>query len=383
MADAVTTVVQIAPEIGPGYGVAAVAYHLEQQLQARGVDTVRFTLEDAGGGWLPAPGPGLTGKAALAARVVWFSTVGSVLARRLLREHPDAVALCHNDALAGDVYVNHGIVLAAMQARGRPLLRMLRNPLHVFTWARDSMRFSGTTHRVVVNLTQDEDLLLRRTYRRLRPRTAVIGNGVDTARLRPPTDSERSAARAAYGFAADDLVVAFVGHEFGRKGLPPLIDALADASGRFHLLVVGGTPDLVDEARRQAEAVGVADRVHLVGRLADPAPAFRAADLFALPSAYESFGLVVLEALAYGVPVLATPVGVVPDVVVDGVNGFIVDDPSRIGDALERFAASSREGLAAAARASAEEHDWSRIADRYVELMEELGARFPQAAATT
>ena len=136
-----TTVVQIAPEIGPGSGVAAVAHHLEAELALLHVPTTRVTLVDAYGSWLPEPGPGVTGKAALAARVAWFSTVGTVVARRILRGLPDAVAICHNDALAGAVYVNHGIVLAAMRARGHATLRMARNPLHLFTLARDTVRF--------------------------------------------------------------------------------------------------------------------------------------------------------------------------------------------------------------------------------------------------
>jgi UDP-glucose:(heptosyl)LPS alpha-1,3-glucosyltransferase len=156
---------------------------------------------------------------------------------------------------------------------------------------------------------------------------------------------------------------------------------LAGAPEPFRLLVVGGTSDMVDGARRRAESVGVAGRVHLAGRLADPAPAFQAADLFALPSAYESFGLVVLEALAYGLPVLATSVGVVPDVIRDGVNGYVVTGTAQIRSALERFAASPRDGMAEAARATAEEHDWARIADRYVELLEALGARFDSSVA--
>ena len=68
---------------------------------------------------------------------MWFSTVGTHRARAYLRRHPDELSICHNDALAGDVYVNHGIVQAAMRARGHYWLRMVRNPLHLFTTARD------------------------------------------------------------------------------------------------------------------------------------------------------------------------------------------------------------------------------------------------------
>ena len=376
-----TTVVQIAPEIGPGSGVAAVAHHLEAELDRLGVPTARITLADAHGSWLPEPGPGLTGKAALGLRVAWFSTVGSVVARRRLRRLPDAVAICHNDALAGEVYVNHGIVLAAMRARGHATLRMARNPLHLFTLARDTVRFGTRTHRVVVNLTVEEDDLLRATYPRVAPATVVIGNGVDTRRLRPPMDAERAAARGTYGFGPDDVVVLFVGHEFDRKGLPVLVDAVAQAPDRVRLLVAGGTQDLVDGARDHARTAGCVDRVHFAGRLADPTPAFHAADVFALPSAYESFGLVVLEALAFGLPVVVTDVGVVPEVVDDGVNGFVVTaDPLEIRDRVVELAGMPRDRLRSAARATAEEHGWDRIARRYLTLLEGLGARFDLSA---
>lgn len=82
------------------------------------------------GAWLPAAGaPGLRGRLIVATRVVWFSTVGTVLARRAAkRQAPGTVVICHNDALAGDVYVNHGIVLQAMRNRGGAFARVLRNP---------------------------------------------------------------------------------------------------------------------------------------------------------------------------------------------------------------------------------------------------------------
>jgi UDP-glucose:(heptosyl)LPS alpha-1,3-glucosyltransferase len=379
----VTTVVQIAPEIGPGSGVAAVAHHLEAELARLGVPTARITLTDAYGSWLPQPGPGLSGKAALAMRVVWFSTVGSVVARNRLRQLPDAVAICHNDALAGEVYVNHGIVLAAMRARGHAALRMARNPLHLFTWGRDTVRFGTRTHRVVVNLTVEEDDLLRATYPKVAPATAVIGNGVDTRRLRPPSDAERAAAREQYGFGPDDVVVLFVGHEFDRKGLPVLVDAVAQAPHQVRLLVVGGTQDLVDGAKDHARTAGCDDRVHFAGRLADPTSAFHAADVFALPSAYESFGLVVLEALAVGLPVVVTGVGIVPEVVQDAVNGFVVEaDAQQIRDRVVELAGMPRDRLRSAARATAEEHGWDRVARRYLTLLEGLGARFDLPADT-
>ncbi|GAA2168285.1 UDP-glucose:(heptosyl)LPS alpha-1,3-glucosyltransferase [Humibacillus xanthopallidus] len=369
-----TVIVQITPEIGPGTGVGAVAHHLEQEWTRLGLDVRHFSLSEAGGEWLPRPGGGVRGRLALIARVVWFSTVGTRRARAYLRAHPEQLSVCHNDVVAGDVYVNHGIVQAAMKARGHYRLRMLRNPLHLFTTTRDRLRYSRRgSHRVVVNLVSAEEALLRQSYPRLAIPTVVIGNGVDIERFRPPTPEERSEARASLGRSSDERVVLFIGNEFGRKGLPVLVEAMAGLDDRTHLHVVGGTPDLVAQASSSAAAAGLADRVHFDGPHADPRPWLHAADVLVMPSAYESFGLVVLEALASGVPVVATPTGCVPDLVADGVNGAVVEaTPAAVVRGLVAVLDADAAELARHARATAEEHSWSRVARRYLDLLGEV-----------
>jgi glycosyltransferase involved in cell wall biosynthesis len=378
-----TVIVQITPEIGPGTGVGAVAHHLEQEWTHLGVDVRRFGMAEAGGDWLPQPGGGLRGRLALIARVVWFSSVGTRRARTHLREHPERLSVCHNDAVTGDVYVNHGIVQAAMRARGHYHLRMLRNPLHVFTTTRDRLRYSRPgSHRVVVNLVTAEEALLRESYPRLAIPTVVIGNGVDIERFRPPTPEEREAARAALGRTADERVVLFIGNEFGRKGLPLILDAMGRLDASSHLHVVGGTPDLVAQASSAAATAGLRERVHFEGPHPDPRPWLRAADALVMPSAYESFGLVVLEALASGVPVVATPTGCVPDLVVDGINGAVIEaTPAALARGLETVLAGDRDALARAARATAEEHSWARVAQRYLDLLTEVRGVDPRGAA--
>ena len=369
-----TTIVQITPEIGPGTGVGAVAHHLEQEWQQRGLDVRRFTLEDAGGAWLPAAGGGVPGRLALIARVVWFSTVGTRRARRYLDAHPDAVSVCHNDALAGDVYVNHGIVQVAMRARGHYWFRMVRNPLHLFTTVRDRRRYTRpATHRLVVNLVHDEDRLLREAYPGLAIPTVVIGNGVDTARFSPPSEQERQRARTELRLGPSDRCVLFIGNEFGRKGLPALIEAVARLDDAVHLFVVGGSPELIRTESATPDAARLGARLHFAGAHPDPRPWLEAADVLASPSAYESYGLVVLEALACGVPVVATPTGCVPDVVVDGVNGAVVEGTADGVEAgLRRVLAIDRATVRTAARKSAEQHSWSAVADQYLAVLGRL-----------
>lgn len=365
--------VQIAPEIRAGSGVEGVAHHLEQEFRAAGADVERFTLREAGGGWLPLPPGGLARHALTALRVVWFSTVGTVRARTFLARRPDAVAICHNDVLAGDVYVNHGILRVAMRARGHHLWRMVRNPLHLFTTARDRVRYASHTHRVVVNLTATEERLLRATYPGLRPRTVVIPNGVDVVRFHPPTAPERAAARSACGAAEGETVAVFVGHEFARKGLPLALEALRLAP-TARLLVVGGTPAMVADAQRRAGALGVADRTRFVGRQDDPVPFLHAGDVFVLPSAYEANALVVLEALACGLPVISTRVGFAPDILVDGQNGYLVDaDAAAVARRLADVAADGG-ALRRNARETAERHSWTEVARHYLDLAVQVAA---------
>lgn len=370
-----TRIVQIAPSIGPGSGVAGVAYALEREFIAAGVTVERFTAADAGG-----PPRGLGGRTPLATHltrarnVVWFSTVGTRRARRFLAARPDAVAITHNDVMAGDIYVNHGLLQAAMRARGGFAWRMVRNPVHLFTAVRDRIRYRGRTHRAVVALTTAEADLLVSTYGRVRAPIHVIPNGVDVERFRPPDAAERARARAELGLGDDATVALFIGHEFERKGLPIAISGLRIAPDVL-LLVVGGSAEMIRRARSHAASAGVAERVHFAGTHRDPLAFLWAADLLVLPSAYEANALVVLEALACGLPVVATRVGFAPDILVDGENGFLVErEAAAVGARLARLAGEPLDEWRVRARRTAEEYAWPRVARRYLDLVESLGA---------
>jgi UDP-glucose:(heptosyl)LPS alpha-1,3-glucosyltransferase len=259
---------------------------------------------------------------------------------------------------------------------------MVRNPTHVFTFARDLVRYHGRAHRAIVALSPAQVDVLHRVYGTVRPPVVVIPNGVDLERFRPPTAQERTEARAQFQLDDEDRVVLFVGHEFDRKGLPVVIDALQHATTVL-LLVAGGNQQSIAQERAHAERAGVADRVLFMGPRGEDLPLFFAAsDMFALPSAYEANALVVLEALASGVPVVATRVGYAPDVIVDGCNGFLVDrDPVEVAQRLEELAGMDLAPLRTAARTTAETHGWRATAERYIELLERLRPDLAREAA--
>jgi UDP-glucose:(heptosyl)LPS alpha-1,3-glucosyltransferase len=205
-------------------------------------------------------------------------------------------------------------------------------------------------------------------------RTIAIPNGVDTDAFAP--DSRREdAAELRSKLAMDDerLVAIFVGSEWQRKGLEPAIGALAQAP-EWDLLVVGNGDR--ERYEQLAERLGVAARVHWIGVSRDVAPLYQLADALVFPTGYEAFPLVALEAAASGLPLLATPVNGVRELVCDGENGFLIRaDPRDIGERLRLLASDRalRERLGAAARASALEYSWAKMVERHDALYESLG----------
>jgi D-inositol-3-phosphate glycosyltransferase len=163
-------------------------------------------------------------------------------------------------------------------------------------------------------------------------RVGLIPCGVNLERFKPV---DRHLARQRLGIPFNDEVVLFVGRFAPLKGLDRLIRAVAHLRARhpaISLLIIGGDGPksrTTCHYRDLAAELGIDDRVTFAGRVdqSDLPPYYSAADLLALPSHYESFGLVVLESLACGTPVAATPVGTVEGVIRNGLNGQIIKAP--------------------------------------------------------
>ena len=212
-------------------------------------------------------------------------------------------------------------------------------------------------------------------------RVHVVEPGVDLERFAPVDDDERAASRAALGLPADRDVVLFAGRVQPLKAPDVLVRALGvlRESGRpVPLLVVLGGPSgrstAVRELQALAEITGVGDSLLIRPPAArdELVTWYHAADVVAMPSRSESFGLVAAEAQAAGVPVVAAAVGGLRSIVDDGVSGVLVrgHDPKRWADVLADVLAD-RERLssyAAAARRSAERFGWESAADQLLKV---------------
>lgn len=157
----------------------------------------------------------------------------------------------------------------------------------------------------------------------------VIYNGIPKAQIPAiagtltPKIAPREAARM-----EDKVRILFVGSNFQRKGLPVLIRSLPRVLVRLpqiHLYVIGQDPNQ-PAMQRLCRQMKIQDHVHFLGGLSHPEVLkhFAQSSLFVLPSLIEGFGIVFLEAMAAGVPVIGSSVGGTPELITDGVNGFLV-----------------------------------------------------------
>ena len=180
----------------------------------------------------------------------------------------------------------------------------------------------------------------------------------------------RAQARAELGYGDGDRVVVFVGNELERKGFDELLEAAARRGDpALHLLVVGR----VDLSSRQARiaSLGMDGRVRPVGSSTDVALQHAAADAFALPTHYEPWGLVIVEALGSGLPVLTSRLAGAAEAVEEGRTGVLLDDPSDVDEIARGLDVLLGDGTAApeAISASVERYRWSAITRRYAEIL--------------
>jgi D-inositol-3-phosphate glycosyltransferase len=285
-------------------------------------------------------------------------------------------------------------VMQMFHTLGRLKNRVARTPAEQEPAIRlhEETRIVGACDRIVAaNVVERAELL--RDYGAAASRIATIPCGVDTDLFVP---SDRAAARARLGLD-DRPVLLWVGRVAPIKGLDTLLDAVAllRGTGRaVRLLVVGGDADEPMSEhevslRDRIQRLDLADSVCFVG----PQPQsvlplyYAAADVTVLPSYYESFGMVALEAMACGSPVIASRVGGLVTTVRDGVTGFLI--PEADVDALaERIGVLvadpdlrwrvGREGVRWAAQ-----HRWACVAEavcrEYASLESRAGAHLDAA----
>jgi len=218
-------------------------------------------------------------------------------------------------------------------------------------------------------------------------RVRVIHNGIDPADYTPaqgPHDAATLALLDRLGVDPSRPAVLFVGRITRQKGVPVLLRAAASLPPDVQLVLLAGAADTPELAAEVVALVGglraVRTGVVWVQEMLprpDVARVLGASSVFVCPSVYEPLGIVNLEAMACGIPVVASAVGGIPEVVDDGMTGLLVppDDPAALAEALGRVLADPAAARAmgtAGRRRAVEYFSWSAVAEQTAALYREL-----------
>ncbi|MFI5413244.1 MAG: glycosyltransferase family 4 protein [Candidatus Lutacidiplasmatales archaeon] len=201
-------------------------------------------------------------------------------------------------------------------------------------------------------------------------RIVVLPNGIDLQEFAHPPARQGSPT---------GITVLFVGRlSPGQKGLESLVRALAQVPAELdvHVRLVGEDWGGAEQVREWAKRLDLAGRVQILGPVSRAAllQEYANADLFVLPSLFEPFGIVLLEAMAAGLPIVATRVGGIPEVVAEGRNASLVPpaDPTALAEAIRTLASSerTRREFSTAGKELVQRFSWERLGPRFVALFE-------------
>ncbi len=209
----------------------------------------------------------------------------------------------------------------------------------------------------------------------------TLYNGVDLTRFAPNRDKSLARKiRREFRIPEDWHAVAFVGHGFARKGLRFLLEAWPLVNSQA-CLVVAGSDRAAAAYRRRAIQLDIGDRVIFIGARADVEHLFAAVDALALPSLFEPFGNVVMEAMAAGLPALCSRLTGAAELMPYELRELVIDDPTDIGELASRVNLLLHLGgdVSKVARAAAEQYTWQRYGMELLEIIS--GARSLPAAS--
>lgn len=221
-------------------------------------------------------------------------------------------------------------------------------------------------------------------------RITVVERGRDPQRLGRPSAERRGEARARLGLRPDQRVLVTVGRQEFQKGQRHLLDAMALLGEEMDaiLLVAGRTGSATEELQRLCSRPSLRDRVRWLGHRDDVPEILAAGDVFVFPSLYEGLGGAIIEAMALGLPVVASRLPAIEEVVEEGRSALLVPVglPGELADAVSSLLADPARASALGARGRRifeERFTLKRSTDRMVELYRSVAAAGRRSARTS
>ena len=365
----------VVPKYGTVGGGERFVYELTERLARNG----RYEIHVFANRWVPGPGPVVFHKIP---RVPFprfpRQAIFAWLAGREVEKGGFDLVHAHDRVFRADVFTMHSIPHDAWIRDIRKRRPTLFD--RVTAWIeRRLMEEGGCAWHLPVSSIAGE--AYRERYRIDPSRMRVLHPGVDLARFSSPDrDVCRREVRARYGIGPSEVVILFVGMNFEVKGLDAVIEAMAKAKvvradTAIRLLVVG--KGNVGKYRTLASSLGIGEDVIFSGPVEKGVEEyFLASDLFMMLSAFDTFGMVVLEAMASRLPVIVSANVGAKDLVEEGVNGFVLPDSRDVDAAAEKILLlldeTRRAAMGEAGRRTAQRHGWDRLAEEVAGVYEEV-----------
>jgi len=304
----------------------------------------------------------------------------SSLARKLYEKFNfDVIHSSECEGAYQDIITAHSCVRGAYEELKRnnlfiDAIRRVR-PFVAFGLDVEKLIYTKRKYKKIIAVSEGVKNELIRYYRLPNEDIAVIPNGVDLEEFKPDLEKRRK-MREKHGIEENEIVLMFSGYEFKRKGLEYIIRALPDVKEDVKLLVVG--KDNQNPYKVLASKLGVLDKIIFAGFVPDISEYYAASDIFVFPTAYEAFSLATLEAVASGLPILATKVNGTEELIKEGYNGFFIKrEPKDIAEKINISVEDEnlRKQMSRNARKTAEKYSWDEVARRTIEVYEEVMRR--------
>ena len=299
---------------------------------------------------------------------LWFATATWWATRRGFD-----VVHSHENTWHGEVQTVHVMPVKYNLFQGRQGLRRVLRWIKVVTSPRllaylalERARYAPRPGRQVVVTSESLRPIMAAAFPDSRAAISVVTPGITLPS--PVTAGRKRGARAQLGLPADGTCLLFVGNDYRKKGLEALLQALAQLPVDVVLAVVGN-PAHIAEFRALAETLRLAGRVFFLGALMDVGPAYEAADILVHPTFEDTFAMVVLEAMAHGLPVVVSGPKYcgISGLLSQGANALMLDDPRDAGELTRVLGdllggAALRKTLSEGAVAFAAHYQWREIA---------------------
>lgn len=362
----------------PKYGLAGGAEQFASELTGKLRDRTQDDFHVLANRIAPDPGAVRFEKIPVVSFPKWMTTVSFAwfVQNQIQRGNFDLVH-SHERIFAADLFTLHGVPHRYWVDQVRRKSMSLYD--RATAWVERKLVLEGGCRKFVAVSSLTRDIFLRE-YPINPEKVSIIHPGVELSGYRRKNKNEaRHAVRSSLGIGENDPVIVFASMNFEIKGLDDILASLGNLqkqAGSLKLVVAG--KGNARKYQKMAGEAGVAENIVFTGlldreKLTD---LYLAGDLYVMLSQFDTFGMVVLEAMAAGLPVMVSSRVGAKDVVVQGENGFVIENPSdhdHVASVLKTMLdEGNRRRMSAAALATASENSWDAAAEKYRALYEEI-----------